>query len=247
MQIRELAGTDQLTEASTLFDRIWRAGGGDRVLDSSTLIALAHTGNYVAGAYDGATLVGASVGFFAEDGHVHSHLTGIEPAHQGRGVGRTLKFHQRAWALARGRTLISWTFDPLIARNAYFNLHVLGARAVEYLPDFYGAMDDGVNAGDVTDRLYVEWPLDASPPPVPVPEGIPPLLDRDGDRPRPGRLTSPAHTVATPDGIERLRASRPELAVRWRMEVREALTTALESGYRIAGITRDGRYLLENR
>jgi predicted GNAT superfamily acetyltransferase len=247
VNIVELTDPAQLHDAADLFDRIWRVGGDERVFDPSTLRALAHTGNYVAGVYDGSTLVGASVGFFAADGHLHSHITGIVPDAQSHGIGRALKFHQRDWALARGRNRISWTFDPLIARNAYFNLHVLGARAVEYLPDFYGAMDDGINAGDATDRIYVEWPLDASAPPAPSGLDVPALLDRDSDRPRPGRLADPACTVATPHDAEQLRADRPELSIRWRMAVREAMTTALAQGYRIGGITRDGRYLLENR
>lgn len=245
MQIRELDTPAQAHEVGALFHRVWRARRDDPVIDVSLLRALAHTGNYAAGAYDHDTMIGASIGIFAADGHLHSHATGVDAAWQGQGVGRALKFHQRDWALARGRTMISWTFDPLIARNAYFNLHVLGARVVEYLPDFYGSMDDGINAGDATDRLYVEWPLDQPAPPAPTAQGVPPLLDRDGDEPR--RRTTTGGTVATPHDIERLRAEQPALAVRWRMAVREALTTALETGYRIGGITRDGRYLLEKR
>src|SRR5262245_30448075 len=154
-------------EAATLLDGIWGTGD-EHVVDPGTMRALAHVGGYVAGAYDGDTLVGASVGFFAADGHLHSHVTGIAAEQQGRGIGRAVKLHQRDWALARGRTAISWTFDPLIARNAYFNLHSLGATVVDYLPDFYGAMDDGVNAGDATDRLYVVWALDTPAPPPPT-------------------------------------------------------------------------------
>jgi predicted GNAT superfamily acetyltransferase len=215
------------------------------VIDAGTLRALAHAGNYLAGAYEGDTLAGASVGFFADDGHLHSHITGIAPEYQGHGVGRALKFHQRDWALARGRSAISWTFDPLIARNAYFNLHKLGATVVEYLPDFYGSMDDGVNSGDATDRLYVRWQLDASPPAPPTAEAVPALLEHSGAEPLRHDRRAPVLTVATPHDVEQLRAINPDLALRWRMAVRDALTGALAEGYRIGGITRDGRYLLE--
>jgi predicted GNAT superfamily acetyltransferase len=248
MQIRALDTVAQIHEVSVLLNRIWRVTDGRNVIDPDMVRALARTGNYVAGAYDGKTMVGASVGFFAADGHLHSHVTGIAADAQGHGIGRALKFHQRDWALARGRRLISWTFDPLIARNAYFNLHVLGARAVEYLPDFYGGLSDGVNAGDATDRLYVEWPLDEPPRPAPTAHDIPALLDRDDDRPQPGTLAGAAAcTVATPADVQRLRTDQPDLAVRWRMAVREALTAALAAGYRIDGITRNGHYLLEKR
>jgi predicted GNAT superfamily acetyltransferase len=245
MQFRELDTPAEIHEAAALLDRIWQVTDGRHVIDVDMVRALAHTGNYVVGAHDGATLVGASIGFFAADGHLHSNVTGIAADAQGHGIGRALKFHQRDWALARGRRVISWTFDPLIARNAYFNLHLLGARVIAYLPDFYGGMSDGINAGDATDRLYVEWPLDEPAPPAPTAHGVPPLLDRDGDEPR--RRAAAGGTVATPDDIQRLRVEQPALAVRWRMAVRDVLTTALGTGYRVGGITRDGRYLLEKR
>jgi predicted GNAT superfamily acetyltransferase len=245
VHIRELGDVAATYDVATLFGRIWRNNEGQRVIDPSTLRAMAHTGNYLAGAYDGPALVGASLGFFAEDGHLHSHVTGIAVEYQGRGIGRLLKQHQREWALARGRTAISWTFDPLVARNAYFNLHSLGASVVDYLPDFYGAMEDRVNAGDASDRLYVVWALDADPPPAPTPHDVPALLDRDGDAPLVGSREGAAFTVATPRDIQTLRSADPALAIRWRMAVRSALANALADGYRIAGITRDGRYLLE--
>jgi predicted GNAT superfamily acetyltransferase len=254
VRIRELDDAAAIHAAAALFDRIWGIGSDERAVDSSLLRALAHTGNYVAGVYDDAALVGASVGFFAEDGHLHSHITGIAADYQGRGIGRRLKQHQRDWALAHERTAISWTFDPLIARNAYFNLHSLGARAVDYLPDFYGALDDDVNTGDATDRLYVVWALDApapldapalSAPPAPSGADVPARVARDGDRPVIHAVRGPRFTVATPADVETLRADDPQLAVRWRTVVRSAMMEALAEGYRITGITRDGRYLLE--
>jgi predicted GNAT superfamily acetyltransferase len=246
VKIAELTDAAAMHEAAALLDGIWGTGD-EHVVDPGTMRALAHIGGYVAGAYDGDTLVGASVGFFAADGHLHSHVTGIAPEQQGRGIGRALKLHQRDWALARGRTAISWTFDPLIARNAYFNLHTLGATAVEYLPDFYGAMRDAVNTGTASDRVYVLWRLDAQPPRVPDLADRVPLLDRAGDVPVPGRRVDRVLTIAIPLDIERLRATDAELAVRWRTAVRDAMMDAQQHGYRIAGISRDGRYLLEER
>ena len=83
----------------------------------------------------------------------------MRPAGLGRSVGFALKVHQRAWCLRRGVRVIAWTYDPLIRRNAYFNLVKLGARPVEYLRNFYGAMDDAINGGTETDRLLVHWDL----------------------------------------------------------------------------------------
>ena len=83
----------------------------------------------------------------------------VETEVQSRGVGYALKLHQRAWALHEDVRTITWTSDPLIRRNAWFNLNKLGASVVEYLPEFYGAMRDGINAGDLTDRCLVRWDL----------------------------------------------------------------------------------------
>ena len=245
VRIRELNHAAAIHDVAALFDRIWGSGRDEPAVDSSVLRALAHTGNYVAGAYDGQTLVGASVGFFAEDGHLHSHITGIAAEYQGRGIGRLLKHHQRDLALTRGRTAISWTFDPLIARNAYFNLHSLGAAVVEYLPDFYGDMHDAVNAGDATDRLYVVWALDTPVPLPPIAADVPALVARDGDQPVSNSVRAPRLAVATPADIEKLRTHDRDLAVRWRMAVRSAMVGAMAAGYRVAGITRDGYYVLE--
>ena len=68
-----------------------------------------------------------------------------------------MKLHQREWAAANGLDWIVWTFDPLVRRNAWFNLVVLGADVREYLPSFYGTMSDAINAGDESDRLLVAW------------------------------------------------------------------------------------------
>ena len=49
------------------------------------------------------------------------------PEARGTGIGRAIKLHQREWAAANGIATIVWTFDPLVRRNAWFNIAVLGA------------------------------------------------------------------------------------------------------------------------
>src|SRR5699024_8773798 len=106
------------------YDRIWRPDPANPPVTTELLRALTKAGNYVTGAYDGAELIGACVGFFGEPAGaaLHSHIAGVTGAARGRHVGFALKLHQRAWALRRGVREIAWTFDPLIRRNAYFNL-----------------------------------------------------------------------------------------------------------------------------
>src|SRR5215467_9468212 len=184
--VRELHDPTDTAEAMRLFCTVWQVGPDDATPVSGDLMrAFAHTGNYVAGAFRDGSMVAASTGFLTGDGELHSHISGVLPALRDRNVGFALKLYQRAWALRRGITAISWTFDPLVRRNVHFNLVRLGARAVEYLPDFYGAMEGGVNGGDESDRLLVSWPLTADevraacagrPVVLPAPEPGAPLL-----------------------------------------------------------------------
>jgi predicted GNAT superfamily acetyltransferase len=257
IQIRDLTSLDDQQAAAELLRRVWRADSADQIVNAGMMRAFAHSGNYVVGAFRGSTLVAVAVGFFGAD-HLHSHVTGVDPAGQSGGVGYAVKLHQRAWALARGVGAVCWTFDPLIRRNAYFNLHKLGARAAAYLPDFYGAMDDGINVGDPSDRMYIRWEL-ASPAAIAAAEGHGPDPDPSGatilvgrtdapgaETPVPGVLGVPAPgrlAVAVPADVERMRGTDAALAARWRLAVREAMVTALDSGYHIEGITRDGWYL----
>jgi len=228
VRIRLIDDVDEVFAASAVLSEVW---GGDRTgMPANLLRALTHAGNYAAGLYDGDTMVGASVAFFAAPAarSMHSHITGILPSHRGGGLGRMLKQHQREWALARGVEHITWTFDPLVARNAHLNLAVLGARAVEYLIDHYGPMDDGVNRGDETDRILVDWDLTTSPASVPASERV------------------VASGEAPPD-IEALRLASPAEAAHWRRRVRQELTGHLAAGRAIGGFdaARGGYLLIE--
>jgi predicted GNAT superfamily acetyltransferase len=258
--VRELREPVAHEAAAQLLARVWRAESPDELLNARMMRALAYAGNYVVGAYRGAVLIGCAVAFFGID-HLHSHITGVDPGAQSRGVGHAIKLHQRGWALDRRIESVHWTFDPLVRRNAYFNLHKLGARAVTYLPDFYGRMTDGINAGDTTsDRLYIQWDV-ASPEAIAAAAGdtrdvdlaavsaeAEVVLDRDADEaPNPGKAVYDGRPllVAVPSDVEGLRGRDPELAVRWRGEVRAALAGGLEAGYRITGMARDGWYVME--
>lgn len=162
VEVAELHEISELNEAAELFVEVWQTPGGEAPATPALLRALAYSGNYVSGARRDGRMVGASVGFLhPHHGAIglHSHITGVRETAQGGSVGFALKQHQRAWALDREIDAISWTFDPLVRRNAFFNLVKLGAEIVEYLPDFYGPMADGINAGDESDRCLVSWPL----------------------------------------------------------------------------------------
>ncbi|MCD0451466.1 GNAT family N-acetyltransferase [Actinocorallia sp. API 0066] len=245
IEVREPHDPREHQAAAGLMTEVW----GQPLAEPGLLTALAHSGNYVACAYRDGALVGVALGFRTADNALHSHATAIRSDLRGRGVGRLLKFHQRDWALSRGIEAIVWTYDPLVRRNAHFNLHVLGARVEEYLPDFYGAMRDRLNGGAPSDRLLVRWALDAPIPPVPETRTaealgarvlLEPGAEHPTDEPYEGRLL-----VAVPADIEVMREASRRAALRARYAVRAALAPALAAGMRITGITRDGYYLLE--
>jgi len=257
VRVRSVSGLDELESLDRMLAGIWQASADGPLLTTELLRALTKTGNYVAGAYDGATPVGAAVGFFSAPANreLHSHIAGVGPAGAGRGVGFALKQHQRAWALHQGATMISWTFDPLVARNAYFNLAKLAAVPTEYLPNFYGAMHDRINGDDDSDRLLVRWDLLAPavvaasagrPHHCAVPDTATVALGRGADGgPAPsGPLRGNTVLVAVPADIEALRREAPEVAGRWRVAVRDTLTALLGDGLRFAGFDRAGSYVL---
>jgi predicted GNAT superfamily acetyltransferase len=236
--IRELTdGADQ-GHAIDLLSAIWKRTAGNPPVPPELLRALSKAGNYVGGAFDGDRLVGAAIAFHTDPGRhaLYSHIAGISPAHVGRSVGFALKLHQRAWALARGIDVIEWTFDPLVARNAHFNLTKLGALPQEYLSNFYGAMADGVNSDDETDRLLIGWQL-----------RDPRVAHRAGGAsPAPVEVLPGDVRIAVPADIERIRREDPADAQRWRILVREQLTELLDAGGRIIGFDRSEGYLVRH-
>jgi len=93
--------------------------------------------------------------------YLHSHMLAVRPSHHNRGIGAQLKWEQRHDALARGIRHIEWTFDPLEIKNAFLNIHRLGAVARAYLVDFYGVSSSRLQGGLPTDRLVAEWDIDS--------------------------------------------------------------------------------------
>ena len=256
--IRELHQPPHLLAVQRLFEEVWRPAGGDPPpVTAGLLRALGHGGGYVVGAFAGTRMVGASAAFFTAppDPALHSHITGVAPGGQHRGIGFALKVHQRAWALARGVPVVVWTFDPLVARNAWFNLAKLGAQPTDYLEDFYGPMTDAINAGMASDRVLLTWVLDdpavaaacAGHPRQPGPAGAPgaevALAVGPDLEPVARQTGAPLVTVAVPPDVEALGPGRRRA---WRAAVRQALGERLAAGATVAGFLRHpDRYLVE--
>jgi predicted GNAT superfamily acetyltransferase len=249
--VRPLVAMPELALAADLLAAIWGYPEGQRPITPEMLRALVHAGNYVAGAWAGGELIGASAGFLGHGGHgggawhLHSHISGVAASHQGTRVGYALKQHQRQWALERGITIIEWTFDPLVRRNAYFNLAKLGAVVVGYEADFYGSMGDAINAGDETDRAVARWDLTA-PAAGPVDVRGAAVILRADESGRPVADASGAGVLRAwiPEDTLALRQRDPALARDWRQALRETVGAALQRGYVATEMTRDGWYTL---
>jgi predicted GNAT superfamily acetyltransferase len=247
--------------AAQLLADIWPTHDGHLPVVPELVWVFAHTGNYVSVARADNEVIGTAIGFRAYDArgsYLHSHIAGVQPRWQGTNVGFALKQHQRSWALDNGIDRITWTFDPLVSRNAYFNVTKLGARLTGYYVNFYGPMNDGINSGDETDRAVATWDLTdervvaaadglnsqpdidalrAAGVPVTLyagPGGAPYVNEVDGDR----------LLLQLPPDIVALRRTDELLARSWREVLRETLVSGFADGYEVTGVTRDSWYLL---
>jgi predicted GNAT superfamily acetyltransferase len=132
-------------------------------------IVTKNAGGFTLGAYDGEKLAGFVLSvpaFLRGEQAFYSHMTGVRAEYQSHGIGAGLKWAQRIRAMAEGVRFIKWTFEPVKARNAYFNLEKLGAIVLEYQPNFYGtdyttATGVGGDIGLASDRLFAERHLES--------------------------------------------------------------------------------------
>jgi predicted GNAT superfamily acetyltransferase len=253
-------------------DQVWSPQPDEPSVAVPMLWPLAHVGNYCSLAFDRASPEGPPIGVCISflglhpTYSLHSHAAGVVSSAGGRRIGTALKLDQRAWALEHGIARMTWTFDPLVRRNAFFNVTKLGARPIEYLVDFYGAMSDAINVGQGSDRLMVSWDL-AAPETVrrldrQVPEpdaaqlvragAVTVVGDADGE---PSQLNptdamdlgfaiNAVLLVQVPADIEGMRSLDPDRARRWRFAVRSTLGELVTAGWPVRAVTREGHYVL---
>jgi predicted GNAT superfamily acetyltransferase len=244
VELRPLSSLDQFDDAIGIMVATW---GGFQLPPREVIIALAHSGNAPLGAYDEERLVGFVLGWAGVDEvglHVHSHMLAALPDRRHRGVGYALKLGQRAQALDQGIHTARWTFDPLVARNAWFNLGKLGAVADRFGRAFYREMSDEINRGDRTDRLVIRWDLDPGPVPRAMPEGLPTVLAASGDAEAPVPVqgsppSSEGGVIEVPREHAELRQRDADLASRWRDAVAEALEMCFGAGLIVGAFDRD--------
>ncbi|MFM6970982.1 MAG: hypothetical protein ACKOWH_00110 [Rhodoluna sp.] len=243
-QISHVETVADAERLAAFFKSVWRSE--EDVVPFDLILAMIHVGGYATMATANSEVVAGSLGFQGEfDGVrvLHSHVT----ASTRRGAGLALKEHQFAWAKARDLAAITWTFDPLVRRNCVFNFQKLGAVAVEYLPNFYGTMNDQINANDESDRLFAFWSLNSSVKNLNLSDTKTPNIAIKNDDGKPSVIAydaDQAFWVELPEDIEQLRKTDANLAKVWRLAVREVVAAKLNAGWVINAVSADRKAIL---
>jgi predicted GNAT superfamily acetyltransferase len=238
VEIRECTSLDDLSECVNVQREVF-ALPEQELSPVRHFVVTKNAGGFTLGAFDNGRMAGFVLSvpaFLRGDRAYYSHMTGVRPEYQSIGLGARLKWSQREKALAEGVRHIKWTFEPVKARNAYFNLEKLGATVREYEANFYG-IDYGTahGYGLASDRLFAEWDLES--------EKVTALSN--GGAYEEG--SQPAAEVRIMNDWTSLVLEDPQNAHREQMRIREEFCKAFERGLAARGFRRDGErpaYLL---
>jgi predicted GNAT superfamily acetyltransferase len=243
--IRTCAGFDELEACVQLQMETWGYDGSDVIPRKAFLVAQ-KIGGQVIGAFDteifggqpeggpeslvgfAMSLPGVKTGQGEPKAYLHSHMLAVREAYRNRGLGMQLKREQRREALSRGIRQMEWTFDPLEIKNAFLNIHKLGAIVCGYRVNFYGVSSSRLQGGLPTDRLLAEWQLD-SPRVQAVLEGRPAVAQIIEER------------ILVPASIYQWKASDAgrERALAVQLENRRKFQQAFSQGLAVVGFARD--------
>ena len=231
ISIRPLTSLPDQDLGRMIFDKTWAMDAGTEITPN-LLQAMIHSGAYLSGAFVDSNCVGAAFAFPATTGglHLHSHMTAVLDSFRDKGIGYALKVDQYKWAKQNNYKEITWTFDPLVARNAKLNILKLGVDISAYYPNFYGDMPDELNAGDESDRVMAS-------------------LKVVGDVPTPRTAISTpdvsAILIAIPDDIVAIRVKDIAENLRWRRLVRDEFMGALARGGKVIGFSTNNEYVVQ--
>lgn len=250
ISIRDLCTLEEYVECCEIQEETWGRGFSERV-PAAILRVSQKVGGVTAGAFDGN---GRMVGFVFG-------LTGLrdgKPAHwsdmlavrveaRGRHIGDRLKHYQRQQVQALGVEVMLWTADPLVARNAHFNINRLGARPVEYMDNMYGITGSALHGALPTDRVVYRWQLSAECCPAPGADAEQPHdtalpvanpLAADGLPAFEHAGSGDGARVQVPHDLGAVQDQGGDVALRWRLSVRESFHTLLARGLEVTRFVR---------
>ena len=231
ISIRPLTSLPDQDLGRMIFDKTWAMDAGTEITPN-LLQAMIHSGAYLSGAFVDGECVGAAFAFPATTGglHLHSHMTAVLDSFRDKGIGYALKVDQYKWAKQNNYKEITWTFDPLVARNAKLNVLKLGVDISAYYPNFYGDMPDELNAGDESDRVMAS-------------------LKVVGDAPTPRTVISTpdksAVLIVIPEDIVAIRGKDLAENLRWRRSVRDEFVSVLARGGKVVGFSANNEYVVQ--
>ena len=231
ISIRPLTSLPDQDLGRMIFDKTWAMDAGTEITPN-LLQAMIHSGAYLSGAFVDGECVGAAFAFPATTGglHLHSHMTAVLDSFRDKGIGYALKVDQYKWAKQNNYKEITWTFDPLVARNAKLNVLKLGVDISAYYPNFYGDMPDELNAGDESDRVMASLKVVGD---VPTPRAAISTPDKS------------AVLIAIPDDIVAIRGKDLAENLRWRRSVRDEFASALARGGKVIGFSANNEYVVQ--
>ena len=216
--------------AVNVFDKTWQTHMRHG-LNQNLIKTMLHCGAYLALAYIRGNIVGAAFAFPATNNglHLHSHMTAVLPEFRDKGVGYALKVDQWNWAKKQKYSHVSWTFDPLVRRNAKLNIVKLGVDISAYYPNFYGEMPDALNAGDESDRLMVSWSTD---------------IDEPKARELITHPKSDDILIEIPEDIVGIRSKNQSESMKWRRQVRDQFLAAFDKNGKVVGFSANNEYVV---
>ena len=228
--VKKLTDSQDVESARKIFDLTWAMDAGTEITPN-LLQAMVHSGSYLSGAFVENKIVGAAFAFPATNSglHLHSHMTAVLDEFRDKGVGYALKIDQWNWAKKHKYSHLSWTFDPLVRRNAKLNIVKLGVEISTYHPNFYGEMPDALNAGDESDRLMVSWSTDTDEP----------KARKLITHPKPDDVL-----IEIPEDIVAIRSKDQNESMKWRRQVRDQFLAAFEKNGKVIGFSANNEYVV---
>ncbi len=225
-------------------------------------ITASQNGGLLLGAFLNEEMIGFSYsfpGFCKGQSYLCSHMLGIHPSHQEKGVGARLKQAQKELAREMGYDLITWTYDPLETRNAYLNLSKLHAICSTYVENCYGEMEDNLNRGLPSDRFKVEWWIDSSHVSKQHKDSInqaqhifqwettknhlPKLMNIEQSLHNIAVMDKPL-LVPVPANFQQVKSKDNALAIDWRFKTREIFQTLFSQQYVAVSLIKNGDELV---